>query len=352
MNLGNIKKQESPHKIDLFIERLNKRIARLMGKRHKLRPQKKMSNIVFLIMTLVFSILLWLMTGCYYLGEDQFGLILLNGRVVNVVKGIKVGFTAPYPFGGIEIVDMDVTDLIDLSKVTLMTTPFTVLSLDQKQIIVDAKFAYQIFDPRLAFITSLQRQDSLDMFVAWQIQAKLHNYFMQKQSVEILNSNLTVTANEVRDKLNIELAQYGLKVNKLNVYSLKTLHSPIESENQPTAVVKDMPVVASQLLEQAQLYEKNLLIDAQVNINQFNQLLPKYKANPNAIVNQMYYDALSAVPVVKVENYPLLDVPLSQLLLKVDDNSSLSSKQNVNNSVSRERNFSREVNRTRGSELQ
>ena len=366
MNHGNTKQKPPHNKIDIVVERINKKIARLMGKKGKLPPQKKTSNVVFSIMVVSFSILLWISTGFYYLGENQSGLILQNGTVTKVVKGIKVGFTLPYPFGNMEVIDTSPSEMIDLSKVNLSSVDFNVLSQDLYTIQAAAKFSYQLVNPQLAFQSVLQKQDNLDSFVAWQVQIALHDYFMHKLNSEIVKANLTVIANDIRDHLNDNLAKSGITLVKLNIYSIRspqTTHTIIASSPGATESQVALPIVAQlpvsveasnliqQLRDQSILYKQNLLLDTQVNINQFNQLLPQYNTHPNAIVEQMYYDTLAAIPYVQVDNYPLLNLPLSELLMQ--SKAMLQSGDNISGKISpavaslRERSFNRSVERRR-----
>lgn len=368
MNRGNTK-QNTPHnKIDVVVDRINKKIARLMGKKGKLPQQKKTSNTVFGIIVVVFSIVLWVSTGFYYLGENQSGLILQNGIVTKVVKGIKVGFTLPYPFGNMEVVNTAPSEQIDLNKVNSSNDDFNVLSQDLYPIQVAAKFSYQIANPKLAFQSVLQKQDNLDSFVAWQVQMALHDYFMHKLNSAIVKANLTLIANNVREQLNYTLAKSGITLLKLNIYSIhspQTSHelavanvseSALESQLQKfpeqVQISSEASALIQQLLDEAALYKQNLLLDTQVNINQFNQLLPQYNTNPNAIVEQMYYDTLAAIPSSSANNYPLLNLPLSELLMQQSkamlQNNDISAVAKASPAPTfRERDFSRSVDRRR-----
>ena len=75
-------------------------------------------------------------------------------------------------------------------------------------------------------------------------------------------------------------------------------------------------------------------------------MLPQYRQNHNAIVTQMYYDTLSAIPVPKKDDYPLLSLPLSQLLQDnqkvVETAAPVPASENI-----RERHFGRDVDRSR-----
>lgn len=352
MNPGNTKRK-NPQKVDILVERLNKRIGRILGKKGKLPPQKKKtSNLTFSILILSFTVMLWFTTGFYYLADNQYGLVLRNGKIVNVVKGIKVGFVAPYPFGDMEVIDASVSDFIDLDKTSLNNGNFNIISADLNPIKVDAKFNYQVVDPVLMFKTSLQKQANLDNLIAWNVQIELHDYFVQKTKNEILKSNLTVVANEVKNAVNEKISKTGIKIIKLNITALNEVVSINASSvgNVVPIIAATPKPISQQLLDQAQQYKENILAQTQVDIDKFNQLLPQYKVNQRAIVQQMYYDTLEAIPTKQLlNNYPLISLNLSDLIL-------LSQQQQatplINSTASapalRERHFSREVNRDAG----
>ena len=52
---------------------------------------------------------------------------------------------------------------------------------------------------------------------------------------------------------------------------------------------------AQRILDQANAYKQKVVLDAQGNIAEFEQLLPIYKTNPNIITNQMYFDTMTDV---------------------------------------------------------
>ena len=346
MNHGNSnsKQKVQQQNIDVIIERLNKRIGKLLGKNGKQPQGKKVSNLTFSLIIISFSILLWLTTGFYYLSENQFGLILCNGKIEQVVKGMKVGFTTPYPFGDIETVDGTTSEFIDLNKLNLNANGFIILARDLNPILVDAKFNYQIVDPALVFKTSLQKQNNIDDLVAWRVEIQLRNYFAAKLRDDILKSNLIVTAGEIKNIANQDLSAVGIKLVKFSINSLQDSKAASPGMRGLDTSIHE-PLIATQLLQQAALYRQNKLSQTKVAVDQFNQLLPQYKKNPQPIVEQMYYDTLEAIP-YKGEQYPLMALSLSDLLtqakLQVDDSSATPAQIPL-----RERHYNREVNRSR-----
>ncbi|MFN7094526.1 MAG: SPFH domain-containing protein [Burkholderiales bacterium] len=316
MNHGNTNR--SNDNLDEFIERLNKKIAKLLGKQDKQPPTGKTTNLAFALIILLFSLVVWLLTGFYYLGENQYGLVLTDGRITKVVKGLRVGFTLPYPFGGIEVLNAGVSDLLTVGTASDNASNYMVLTKDLFPIAVEAKLAYQITDPKTLYLNYLQQTDNLNNIVQWQLEQQLHNYIAQKTSSELSKINLTIMANQLREQANGALSKYGVDIVKLAVTSLqqvaqaRTTTSLQVTKPQLVATVK--PTIADQLLQQALSYQQDKVTQAKANVEKFKQLLPQYEANPQELVQQLYDNLLASVPVTKADKYPLLKLSLAELM--------------------------------------
>jgi len=316
MNRGNIKPK--PVTLDDRVERLNQKIARFLGKKDKLPPPKKTSNSMFMLIIVPLTLLLWAMTGFYYISDSQYGVILTDGKISRVVKGLKVGVVLPYPFGNIEIIDAGVSTLLNISSDT-NNPSYMGLTKDLQPVVVTGDFSYQVTDPKTLYQNYLQEQDTLDGITRWNVEEQLHSFIAQKTLNELSKANLTILADQLQENINQVLANYGIKLIKLNINSLQEYQrTPVETTitNESAIVVAIPPVsdIVPKLLEEANVYQENQIIDTEADINKFNQLLPQYQANPQAIVEQMYYELLAAVPLPKTNQYPLLKMSLSDLI--------------------------------------
>ena len=324
--------------VDRVVEQLNQKIARMLGKNggHKRPSPKKTTNFIFSIVILCGSLTLWITTGFYYLNENQFGLILKYGEIASVEKGIKVGFTAPYPFGDIEVLSSEVSQLIDFSNLSQTTT--TVLSRDLGMIKVDGKFNYQICDPSVLFQNILQKQNNMDTYVMILVQNELHDYFSKKLESEILKENLTIVASEVRDNVNQKMLVYGIKIIKLNISSLKDYKVKSDVTLVPN-IAESIPLV-NRLLQSATEYHQNTISETKAQIAVFRELLPEYQQNPESVVERLYFETKNAIP--SNYSYPLLNMNLEELIMldkPLHDRAA--------SVATRERHFDRSLNRSR-----
>lgn len=326
MNHGNIKRKQT--KLDELVERLNHRIGRLLGKKHKFAPPKKTKNSTFALIIFAFTVVLWSMTGFYYVNEDQYGVVLFNGKITQTLTGLKIGLTWPYPFGGVGIINASISDMLNLGLDGANSSDYITLTKDLIPATVTAKFTYQVVNPQVFYLRRSQDQDSLDNLVRWNLEAGLHNYIANYDFDQLSKMNLTIIAGTLRDKTNAQLAAYGLRVVKLSINSIGVVNGNIESSptanvvfggaesitKQQLASTNTANPIANELLMQARQYQQDQLAQTQANVNRFNQLVVEYNANPEAIVGQMYYELLSSVPVNKSNPYPLLNMSLSDLL--------------------------------------
>ena len=354
MNLGNTNNKLPDNKpsesgIDKLVESLNNKIAFLLGKRNR-QPNfnAKTSNSTFFIIISSCALLLWLSTGFYYIAENQFGIILHYGRAAMVKRGVAVGFTLPYPLSTIEILDSKISKLISF-KDNSKHEKLVLLTSDLHPINIDGNFSYQINNPMRLYKNYLQRQQSLDEVILWNLQNSLHNLVSKLDRSSLSTMSLVDVQNMLTVVVNQRLSSYGVRVVKVNVLAVNQIDKlkPISVVALPGTASSSMPMkvsesqtLPSQILEQVHGYKTVVVQTAMDNANKFNQLLVKYKQNPQQTVQEMYNDALSQIP-IQEPNYSLLNLSLDQLLV-VDKHLKTNSSTNLNRNnpaVLRERDY-------------
>jgi regulator of protease activity HflC (stomatin/prohibitin superfamily) len=345
-NRSNLPKSK-PGGIDGFVENLNKWFGRLLGKKDNLPPPQpqQTSNTTFSIIILLSCLLLWFCTGFYFLSENEYGLILANGKVVDVKRGIRVGFSLPYPFGNVEIIDAT-----PIKAVAIGDTPansFTVLDENLLPVLVGAKFSYRITNPKILYQNRLQDQDAFDTEILWQVQSKIRDAIALKSSSELKSANFTVLSNEISDKLNSILVSYGIALDKFTILSISQPSAESSGENNGTALSARMmqQPIAVQLQAQAAAYNDSEVANAVNQQKEFDALLPVYRQNAIQTITSMYNDTINKIPMKPSDNkYDLLFLSLRELR---DLGSAAADKRGS----SSERNFTREVVRDRSGAL-
>jgi len=317
MNPGNIKPSPPKPKsggVDNFVERLNKGFGKLLGKKDNSPPPKETSNATFSIIILGSCLLLWLCTGFYFLGENEYGLILINGKIVDVKHGIKVGLTLPYPLGNVEIIDAAPSKVLTIGDNS--TKSFIVLDENLQPVSISAKFSYQIDNPKILYQNHLQDQDAFDTEILWQVQSKIRDIMATRSISELGSTNFTVLSKEVLGLLGPTLASYGIIFNKFTIVSIQGLNSgaSVESKVAALPIQIEKQALSVQLQSQAALYNENEEARAISESKEFDQLLPAYRKNASQTITKMYNDTLNKIPASQADNkYDLLFLNLKEL---------------------------------------
>jgi regulator of protease activity HflC (stomatin/prohibitin superfamily) len=223
MNLGNNK--PNPNGLDNFIDYINRGFGRLLGKKNQPIEPKETSNATFSVIILFSCAVLWLCTGFYFLAENEYGLIFINGKIVDVKHGIKVGMTLPYPFGDIEIIDGAPSKIITIGANP--ANAFIALDKNLIPVLITAKFNYQITNPKKLFLNHLQDQDEFENEILWNVQSQITSFIAKKDITELKITNLTVLSNEISKQLDLILDSYGITMPKFVILSIQQQNKQI-----------------------------------------------------------------------------------------------------------------------------
>ncbi len=315
-NIKNFVKKNQPREnIDNLVNKINNKIAKILGKKGNSKNsfngqnnKVKIKNWIFTLTIIFLLIFLWAITGFYYLSDNQYGVVTRNGKIARVVKGIKFGFNAPYPIDQLYLINAAVSENIHIGKASFDDADYIILSKDLKPFEFTANFTYQIIEPRDLFLSILQNDNKIVEIVKWKMRVAIRQYIANKIEGELLDTNLIVTANEIRYKLNKDLLNYGIKINKLDIESLNKFktNTLIKKNDEPIDIVNKLLLAANE-------YHQNQIALTKVNIDKFNKLLIQYQKNPQNIIEQMYYDMLLSIPSNMQDNYALLNLSLSEI---------------------------------------
>lgn len=350
--------------LDNFVKRLNYWIGRLLGMEQQPLPSKgprRTSNSVFVSIVLLFILLLWAMTGFYYIGSGKQAIILHQGRMVRLVVGQSAGFTYPYPWGDVYLFDSDSSKPQALNsnsvniKEASIANPITtkavvVLTKDLKALQLKGSFTYHIEDPLKTYSTigkfrnSVMNNDELadiSQLVHNELIYQLHLYTASQSFEQLKNMNLSIMSINIRNKANIALAPWGLQADvqltSLNIESNSS--TPVKSSISEEGKSVNL---ASKLMLEADQYSRDQVEVARANVNKYKQLLAQYKLDPQSVVDQMYYDTLAQInsenKKAQDKSYDLLFLDLPSLQtreheLSNDIESSVNASNNTQDSI-------------------
>lgn len=306
-------------KTESAVDRLNQKLARLMGKKDPNSPIKTPSipsNNKFTVIIITMLLVLWGLTGVYYVPNQSYGIILTNGKINQVISGMDIGVTFPFPFS--DIVNLDSSEnTLNLassneSGVLAATEDGSVLNLN-------ANLSFTISDPQKYYLNYYQENSDLNQKINWLMAAIIQDYFIHRTSQKLMQSSTIVTANEIRSLSMVILRNYGLQISTFNIKSLQNISqakASLPKENNDITPTK-------QIMTEANQYQAQKLSQTESVVAEFNNLLPQYQANKTAIVELMYYKMLSQVSAKSstAESFQLLKLSESQFL-RIESNPS------------------------------
>lgn len=297
-------------------DRLNRWLGALMGKKSNspnLKPKNQIpSNSKFGFILAFMILVLWLLTGVYYIPENYSGLIITNGKVSKSVEGLKIGITLPYPLATVETLDAT-NSIVYFGKES--DNQVILSSKDKVNFQVSGEISYHISNPQQYFSNFYQETSDLDQKITWLTLQQIQQYALTESSSSILKANTAIVGNSIRSQSESLFAKYGLTLDKLNLVTVKRVVTPV-SNNSVSESSNSSSDYAKDILVQANNYQADLDKQTQQITKDFNSLLPQYKANNSAITELLYYKLLSSLPAESssIESYPLLNLSESQFI--------------------------------------
>ncbi|AUR51737.1 SPFH domain-containing protein [Aquella oligotrophica] len=348
MNHGKIDKQKPQTALDKW----NNALARMLGKREKKSSdgnnQTPTSDGKFGFIVIAMVVFLWLLTGIYYVPQNTYGIIMHNGKVSSVKSGIAIGIDYPYPFSDIAVID-NISNSLSIGKVD--NEKFVVVSANDKPLQMVVEVVYRVTNPRQYFIAHYQENTDFKQIMKWQVQSLIQSYVINKQSSELLSGSSIVIANDIRRQSEFQLANFGIKVEKMTIVKLSNLDTQLQQDKE-SSISSSSTINSSvgEILNQAKQYQNYINNDLESQVKEFHKLLPEYRSNPDVVAQLMYYKMLSSIPVSEsaVPDFSLLRSSLDEFKSRIS-NGSISTLQSnsfeesdirkLNRTVDREREF-------------
>lgn len=346
MNHGKIDKQKPQTALDKW----NNALARMLGKREKKSSdgnnQTPTSDGKFGFIVIAMVVFLWLLTGIYYVPQNTYGIIMHNGKVSSVKSGIAIGIDYPYPFSDIAVID-NISNSLSIGKVD--NEKFVVVSANNKPLQMVVEVVYRVTNPRQYFIAHYQENTDFKQIMKWQVQSLIQSYVINKQSSELLSGSSIVIANDIRRQSEFQLANFGIKVEKMTIVKLSNLDTQLQQDKE-SSISSSSTINSSvgEILNQAKQYQNYINNDLDSQVKEFHKLLPEYRSNPDVVAQLMYYKMLSSIPVSEsaVPDFSLLRSSLDEFKSRIN-NGSISTQQSISFEESDVRKLNRIVDRER-----
>lgn len=344
MNRGKLNKNNEESSLD----RVNNFLARLMGKKNKQLNNSKMpknnapSDSKFVLIIVFVILVLWALTGLYYIPKDSIGIISYNGRVAKVVNGMEVGVTRPFPFSDMTIIDNDNT-AFSIGKES--DNQFTIVSSDDKNMRVIAEVDYSFKDPALYFQNLYQDDTDLASQLNWITQSYIQKHLNAYTESEITVASKLIIANEISSAMNQDLNKNGIAIVRLNLISLTSENNTIIESPTTSSFAESIIVEANNYAHDKAQQTKAMSAD-------YYNLLAQYKANSKLVEDLLYYRMLSQIAESSNQesSYALLNISKADFLSLANNNvlpQTLTKNNNVQQGNNNPRALERDVVRER-----
>ncbi|MBY0379804.1 MAG: hypothetical protein K2P99_05330 [Burkholderiales bacterium] len=313
--------------MDDKIEKINQKIARLLGKKVNDKPnfnnnhddEEGIGGGVYFFITVICFISLWISTGVYYINDGYYGVVVTNGSVKQVITGPKIGITLPQPLANVQIIDSMVTEMKPLTIDGLNETNYKTLTQDNISLVLQGYYAFQIADPLKIYNTLVLDKLTIENTVRLNILSILHTFIANQSYANLHTANLTIISNQIRQQTNKNLANYGITITKININKITALDITKGLASGQVNTYQShfyyATNVANKLISEAKQYQINQLAQTKASIETYNILYPQYKKNPLGVAKQMYFDTIAAsLDNTQHDQYELLFLSLSNLL--------------------------------------
>lgn len=262
-------KKNSP--IDEQIEKINQQLAKILGKKDNNNLDNNLSSSKFILLLIINLLLLWCITGFYFVGSNQYAIFYKNGKMIDIIKGVKIGFTYPIPFGDYQLINANLGDTLSINT----NRKEWKLSKDLKPLKVTVIFNYKINNIKKFYENFGFVQDTNKLiFLLFNMQ--LREYIASKDSNVLVHNSLIAQGNEFRDTLNKQFEVYGINISKL-------------------------------------YFEMLTVIDNDDNFKEKNDIIKKYKQELKLLNLAIKKDKNIAKNELNANKYPLLTLDLEGL---------------------------------------
>lgn len=206
--------------MDDSVAKINKIIGRLLGKNNNKKtkiPNKIDNEFVNMVIICLCFLLVWSLTGLYYV-EDGYTAIIQNfGNKKKVVVGGSFGFSFPFPFTKIEKIYVNPIENVPLGSVD--QNSYQLVTKNFEQLTFDGNFSYIVKSPLLLTNTLFINHDKLNAFVRMVVKSQLLSY--SGYSFKNNSINFGIIATNVKQKVNKLIGVYGLELLMLNIKDVK-----------------------------------------------------------------------------------------------------------------------------------
>lgn len=250
---------------------------------------------------IIIAVVIWGLSGIYIVKPPEEAAVLRFGKYIDTVQPGMHWY--PRFIDSITKVNVDTVDTVTLDKEMLTS----------KENIVHVSFAvqYHVGDIKDYLFNTTDPKHLLSQA----LDSSVRQVIGQSQLQDILTTNRKQITDKVETELTSLLDKYkaGIKINEVLMQParppeavkdafddvIKAREDREKLQNEATSYAnRIVPIAkgqAKRVLDEADAYKQGLILQAQGNIAQFNELLPIYEKSPKVVETQIYFDTLQKV---------------------------------------------------------
>jgi len=322
------KKDQGPPDLDQLIGDLLRKVRGLLGGPQRSSGDDGGLTGLVVAAVLVLAALIYGFTGFYTVNEQERGVVLRLGRVLENV--VQPGWHWNPPL-------IDSITKINVTRVFDERFTNTMLTEDDNIVDISMAVQYVITDPHKFFINVENPVKSLQQAA----ESALRHVVGSSRMNDVINTGRELLAQDTRVRLQTYLDNYGtgILINQLNIAQSQpppqvraAFDDVIKASEDKQSIQNDARRYASQVvpeargaalrqIEEANAYKDRVVARAQGDAQRFNQLLVEYQKAPKVTRARMYLDAMqdiysksSKVMVDVKGGNNMLYLPLEQLM--------------------------------------
>jgi len=183
-------------------------------------------NWFFIIILLVF----WGASGFYYPMGNQIALVFQGDKIIEAHDSASLHYAYPIPFNYVEVLDNTPVALAVQQNVELLPNQTYQIKSNGKFNIIDYN----------QYTTSLLRtsDEQIKSIVNAVVVSNISKYFAINSFDSVSQLNTIVLSTEIKDKINVELANYGLSLTEFGITDITVLKTLV-AQNKTADVINE-----------------------------------------------------------------------------------------------------------------
>ena len=304
-NKNNKNNDQGPPDLDVVFQKISGFLGGLFGKKSTQGPSGNNSGSnggkVIAIAILVVIAFVWFASGWYTIKESDRGVVLRFGAYHSQVEA------------GLHWHPKYVDEIIPINVEAFRTLPTSgfMLTEDENIVQVSMEIQYRIVAPEKYLFSVTDADNSLLQALDGSLRFVIGHSTMN----DALTTGREVVRQETWEMLDKIIAPYDLGIQILDVNLQQTrppeqvrdaFDDAIAAQEDEERFVREAeayelekePIARGQVKrieQQARSYEEGIILKAQGDVAQFNQLLPEYQANPEVTRQRLYIESMEKV---------------------------------------------------------